>query len=160
MVVRVAKENPGWGYDRIVGAMANLGLQLSGQTVGNILRRHDIQREDHLRATRTRRLCHALTTIRRFRFDRVRQSQTLIMRDIADLQIVTVKCGRVVTGRSAAVDTTVMNRTTGRQADSYYVSISEGNSDAEVVPEAAGSQTPSLLILRSLLLMENHEKPE
>ena len=38
---RMAKENPGWGYDRIVGAMANLG-PLSDQTVGNILRRHDI----------------------------------------------------------------------------------------------------------------------
>jgi hypothetical protein len=64
LVVPVAKENPGWGYDRIVGAMANLGLQLSDQTVGNILRRHDIQREDRLRATRTQRLRHALTTIR------------------------------------------------------------------------------------------------
>src|ERR1039457_6492497 len=42
LVVRMAKENPGWGYDRIVGAMANLGLRLSNQTVGNILRRHDI----------------------------------------------------------------------------------------------------------------------
>ena len=41
-VVRMAKENPGWGYDRIVGAMANLGLRLSDQTVANILRRHDI----------------------------------------------------------------------------------------------------------------------
>jgi putative transposase len=41
-VVRMAKENPGWGYDRIVGAMANLGFRLSDQTVGNILRRHDI----------------------------------------------------------------------------------------------------------------------
>jgi Homeodomain-like domain len=40
LVVRMAKENPGWGYDRIVGAMANLGLGLSDQTVGNILRRH------------------------------------------------------------------------------------------------------------------------
>jgi hypothetical protein len=29
LVVRMAKENPGWGYDRIVGAMANLGLRLS-----------------------------------------------------------------------------------------------------------------------------------
>jgi putative transposase len=38
----MAKENPGWGYDRIVGAMTNLGLRLSDQTVGNILRRHDI----------------------------------------------------------------------------------------------------------------------
>ena len=42
LVVQMAKENPGWGYDRIVGAMANLGLRLSDQTVGNILRRHDI----------------------------------------------------------------------------------------------------------------------
>jgi hypothetical protein len=41
-VVRMAKENPGWGYDRIVGAMGNLGFQLSDQTVANILRRHDI----------------------------------------------------------------------------------------------------------------------
>src|SRR5690242_18500531 len=39
---RIAKENPGWGYDRIVGAMANLGFRLSDQTVANILRRHDI----------------------------------------------------------------------------------------------------------------------
>jgi hypothetical protein len=30
------------GDDRIVGALANLGLRLSDQTVGNILRRHDI----------------------------------------------------------------------------------------------------------------------
>jgi transposase InsO family protein len=41
-VVRMAKENPGWGYDRIAGAMANLGFRLSDQTVGNILRRNDI----------------------------------------------------------------------------------------------------------------------
>src|SRR5215831_16506733 len=42
LVVRMAKENPSWGYDRIVGAIANLGHKLSDQTVGNILRRHDI----------------------------------------------------------------------------------------------------------------------
>jgi putative transposase len=42
LVVRMAKENPAWGYDRIVGALANLGHKLSNQTVGNILRRHDI----------------------------------------------------------------------------------------------------------------------
>src|SRR5919109_2868252 len=42
LVLRMAKENPGWGYDRIVGAMANLGHRLSDQAVGNILRRHDI----------------------------------------------------------------------------------------------------------------------
>ena len=30
------------GYDRIVGALANLGHPVSDQTVGNILRRHGI----------------------------------------------------------------------------------------------------------------------
>ena len=41
-VVRMAKENTDWGYDRIVGAMANLGYRLSDQTVGNILQRNGI----------------------------------------------------------------------------------------------------------------------
>jgi len=41
-VVRMAKENSDWGYDRIVGAMANIGYRLSDQTVGNILQRHGI----------------------------------------------------------------------------------------------------------------------
>ena len=41
-VVRMAKENTDWGYDRIVGALANLGYTLSDQTVGNILQRHGI----------------------------------------------------------------------------------------------------------------------
>jgi hypothetical protein len=41
-VVRLARENSGWGYDRIVGASANLGHPVSDQTVGNILRRHGI----------------------------------------------------------------------------------------------------------------------
>ena len=42
LVVRIAKENIGWGYDRIVGALANLGYTLSDETVGNILRRNGI----------------------------------------------------------------------------------------------------------------------
>jgi putative transposase len=42
LVVRMARENSGWGYDRIVGALANLGHHLSDQTIGNILRRHGI----------------------------------------------------------------------------------------------------------------------
>jgi hypothetical protein len=42
VVVRMAKENSGWGYDRIVGALANMGHRVSDQTVGNILRRHGI----------------------------------------------------------------------------------------------------------------------
>jgi hypothetical protein len=42
LIVRMARENSSWGYDRIVGAMANLGYKVSDQTVGNTLRRHDI----------------------------------------------------------------------------------------------------------------------
>ena len=36
------ERTPAWGYDRIVGALANLGHRVSDQTVGNILRRHGI----------------------------------------------------------------------------------------------------------------------
>jgi putative transposase len=42
LVLKFARENPGWGYDRIVGALANLGHQVSDQTVGNILKRHGL----------------------------------------------------------------------------------------------------------------------
>ncbi len=34
LVVQMARENPSWGYDRIVGALANVGHRLSDQTVG------------------------------------------------------------------------------------------------------------------------------
>src|SRR5262245_47121311 len=42
LIVRMARESSGWGYDRIVGALANLGHVVSDQTVGNILRRYGI----------------------------------------------------------------------------------------------------------------------
>src|SRR5262249_33424138 len=42
LIVRMAKENSCWGYDRIVGALANLGHTVSDQSVGNILRRHGV----------------------------------------------------------------------------------------------------------------------
>ena len=42
LIVKMARENPGWGYDRIVGALANLGHAVSDQTVGNVLRHHGI----------------------------------------------------------------------------------------------------------------------
>ena len=42
LIVRMAKENSGWGYDRIVGALANLGYEVSDETVGNVLKRHGI----------------------------------------------------------------------------------------------------------------------
>jgi len=40
LIVQMAQENSSWGYDRIVGALANLGYQVSDQTVGNVLQRH------------------------------------------------------------------------------------------------------------------------
>jgi transposase InsO family protein len=42
LVVRFARENPAWGYDRIAGALANLGHIVSDQTVGNILKAHSL----------------------------------------------------------------------------------------------------------------------
>src|SRR5215475_7814492 len=37
LITRMAEENRSWGYDRIVGALANLGHEVSDQTVGNVL---------------------------------------------------------------------------------------------------------------------------
>lgn len=51
LIARMAKENPSWGYDRIVGALENLGYRLSDQTVGNILRRHGIPPAPHRKHT-------------------------------------------------------------------------------------------------------------
>jgi len=51
LVVRMAHENRSWGYDRIVGALANLGHTLSDQTVGNILKRHGLPRPERQTTT-------------------------------------------------------------------------------------------------------------
>ena len=42
LIIRMASENRDWGYDRIAGAMANLGYVISDQTVGNVLRRNGL----------------------------------------------------------------------------------------------------------------------
>jgi hypothetical protein len=42
LVVRLAAENPGWGYKPIHGELTGLGFTLSPSTVWNILRRHGI----------------------------------------------------------------------------------------------------------------------
>lgn len=42
LVLRLAKENPCWGYKRIQGAVANLGSVISDTAVANILRAHGI----------------------------------------------------------------------------------------------------------------------
>jgi hypothetical protein len=44
LIVRLATENDDWGYDRIVGALANLGYKVCDQTVGNVLQRHGLSR--------------------------------------------------------------------------------------------------------------------
>jgi len=53
LVVRFARENRSWGYDRIAGALANLGHVISDQTVGNILRRYKIAPAPERRRTTT-----------------------------------------------------------------------------------------------------------
>src|SRR6266851_1445117 len=53
LVVRMAQENRSWGYDRIVGAVANLGYTISDQTVGNILKRHGIPPAPERKTTTT-----------------------------------------------------------------------------------------------------------
>jgi putative transposase len=43
LVLRLAAENPSWGYKRIHGEVTGLGFKLSPSTVWNILRRHGIE---------------------------------------------------------------------------------------------------------------------
>ena len=43
LVVRMALENPRWGYTRIRGALANLKYKVSRTTIANILREHGIE---------------------------------------------------------------------------------------------------------------------
>src|SRR2546428_2826825 len=43
LVVRMAEENPSWGYRRIQGALANLEHAIDKLTVRNILRRHHLE---------------------------------------------------------------------------------------------------------------------
>ncbi len=43
LVLKFAKENLTWGYDRIADALANMGHEVSDQSVGNILKAHGIE---------------------------------------------------------------------------------------------------------------------
>ncbi len=42
LIIRFAQENQNWGYDRIVGALSNIGFKVSDQTVGNVLKMNGI----------------------------------------------------------------------------------------------------------------------
>jgi putative transposase len=42
LVLRLARENPRWGYQRIVGELAGVGVRVSATTVAKILRQADV----------------------------------------------------------------------------------------------------------------------
>jgi hypothetical protein len=42
-ILRFARENPTWGYDRIQGALANVGYHITDTTDGNVLKAHGIE---------------------------------------------------------------------------------------------------------------------
>ena len=43
LLLRMAREYPGWGYNRIQGALANLGHKISDTAIGTILKEHGIE---------------------------------------------------------------------------------------------------------------------
>ena len=63
LIVRMAQENRSWGYDRIVGALANLGFTVSDQTVGNVLKRHGIAPAPERKTVVSLSCCDALLSM-------------------------------------------------------------------------------------------------
>jgi putative transposase len=53
LILQFARENPTWGYDRIADALANVGHNVSDQTVGNILKGHGIEPAPERKRTTT-----------------------------------------------------------------------------------------------------------
>jgi putative transposase len=53
LIIRMASENLNWGYDRISGALANLGYEISDRAVGNVLRRHGLMPAPERKRTTT-----------------------------------------------------------------------------------------------------------
>jgi putative transposase len=53
LVMQMAKDNRTWGYDRIAGALAHLGYDISDQTVGNILKHRGLSPAHERKKTTT-----------------------------------------------------------------------------------------------------------
>jgi putative transposase len=43
MIIRLARENPRWGYGKIEGELLKLGFDASRTTIGNVLKRHKVE---------------------------------------------------------------------------------------------------------------------
>jgi transposase InsO family protein len=64
LILKMARENRSWGYRRIVGALSNLGHELSHQTVANILKRHGLlPAPDRVRKTSWREFIRSHTEV-------------------------------------------------------------------------------------------------
>jgi hypothetical protein len=61
----MARENSGSGYDRIAGALANLGYSVSDETVAKVLRRHGIAPAPFPEPSRPFLLHHSAETLAR-----------------------------------------------------------------------------------------------
>jgi putative transposase len=53
LILKFARENPTWGYDRIADALANIGHKVSDQTVGNTLKANGIEPAPQRKRTTT-----------------------------------------------------------------------------------------------------------
>jgi putative transposase len=51
LIIRLARENPRWGYQRIKGELQRLGVQVSATAIRSTLRRHGLDAAPRRTAT-------------------------------------------------------------------------------------------------------------